>query len=109
MKVIAFHPEYLKYGFSVEAGDRIAIANMDGSASHATVLDEEGCWDRATHWLSSIGGICDVAGFRGYDYLGIRGSFSGTLCPPSPTSRALLQQLGFLCRAFGPRWELNSR
>ncbi|CAJ1429044.1 unnamed protein product [Effrenium voratum] len=42
MKVIAFHPEYLKYGFSVEAGDRIAIANMDGSASHATVLDEEG-------------------------------------------------------------------
>ena len=39
---MAFHPEYLKYGFSVEAGDRIAVANFNGTTSNATVLDEEG-------------------------------------------------------------------
>ena len=39
---MAFHPEYLKYGFSVEAGDRIAVANFNGTSSNATVLDEEG-------------------------------------------------------------------
>lgn len=42
MKIVAFHPEYLKYGFSVAAGDRIAVANFDGTSSSATVLDEEG-------------------------------------------------------------------
>eukprot|EP00438_Fugacium_kawagutii_P032600 Skav233145 [mRNA] locus=scaffold1669:42094:66418:+ [translate_table: standard] len=40
--IVAFHPEYLKYGFSVTAGDRIAVANFDGTSSSATVLDEEG-------------------------------------------------------------------
>ncbi|OLQ11993.1 hypothetical protein AK812_SmicGene4142 [Symbiodinium microadriaticum] len=42
MKVIAFHPKYLRYGFSVEEGDRVAIANADGTSSSALVLDEEG-------------------------------------------------------------------
>lgn len=42
MKVIAFHPKYLRYGFSVEEGDRVAIANSDGTSSSALVLDEEG-------------------------------------------------------------------
>ncbi|CAK9035291.1 unnamed protein product [Durusdinium trenchii] len=42
MKIIAFHPKFLKYGFSVEAGDRIAIARADGTSCSATVLDEEG-------------------------------------------------------------------
>ena len=41
-RIVAFHPEYLKYGFSVAAGDRIAVANFDGTSSSATVLDEEG-------------------------------------------------------------------
>ena len=42
LRIVAFHPEYLKYGFSVAAGDRIAVANFDGTSSSATVLDEEG-------------------------------------------------------------------
>ncbi|CAE7538046.1 unnamed protein product, partial [Symbiodinium pilosum] len=42
MKIIAFHPKYLRYGFSVEEGDRVAIANANGTTSSATVLDEEG-------------------------------------------------------------------
>eukprot|EP00439_Symbiodinium_sp_Y106_P048573 s2217_g6.t1 len=39
MKVIAFHPKYLRYGFSVEEGDRVAIANSASGRDAQELLD----------------------------------------------------------------------